>query len=166
RAVFEALQKIKEWRVAIADKTEKINNQGDQSNGHADEERGAMLPPGGEQFAETKNVPRGANSFGRSGHRWVGLLPENEIQAYAANFDEVAVVEAHGAGNGRAIDGGNLVAGAKVIAVVALIDLRGHGRFEPAPQAHRGHGRFADYGKLVGQHVFFLVDLAAEHDER
>ena len=44
-----------------------------------------------------------------------------------------------------------------IIAIVALIDLRGDLRLEPAMQTDRSHFGFADYRQLVGEHVFFLV---------
>src|SRR5215470_9680557 len=82
------------------------------------------------------------------------LLPENKIHPYAANVDEVAVVQAHGTRNRRAIHGGHFVAGADVIAVVALADLRSHLRLKPSFQTHRSHGGFADGGEFVGEDVF------------
>src|SRR5215469_11599410 len=67
------------------------------------------------------------------------LLAENEIHAHAADFDQVAVVEAYGSRNRGAVDRGHFVTGAEIIAVVALVDLCGHVRLEPALQAHGGH---------------------------
>src|ERR1700674_660945 len=93
------------------------------------------------------------------------LLAEDEVQPDAGDFDEVAVVQAHGAGDGSAVDVGNLVAGTEVVAVIALIDLRGHLRFEPALEANGGHGGFSDDRESVGQNILFLVGLAAENDK-
>src|SRR5437870_13032159 len=94
------------------------------------------------------------------------LLAEDEVQPDAGDFDEIAVVQAHGAGDGSAVDLGHLVAGTKVVAVVALIDLRGHLRFEPALKANSGHGGFSDDRESVGQDILFLVGLAVENDRR
>jgi hypothetical protein len=83
--------------------------------------------------------PRGSKDIGRGRRRSEGrwgsgceLLANNEVKANPANFDEVAVIEANGSGNGRAVDGGNSVASTKVIAVVALVDLCRHFGFEPS----------------------------------
>src|SRR5260370_23840578 len=78
------------------------------------------------------------------------LLAEDEAQPDAGDVDEIAVVQAHGAGDGSAVDGGYLIAGAEIVAVIALIDLRGHMRLEPALEANRGHRGFADDGDFVG----------------
>src|SRR5713101_9927167 len=94
------------------------------------------------------------------------LLAKDEVQPDAGDFDNIAVAEAHGAGDGRAIDTGHLVAGTEVVAVIALIDLRGHLRFEPALDANGGHRGFSDDGEFVGQDILFLVGLAVENDQR
>src|SRR5437016_759426 len=93
------------------------------------------------------------------------LLAEDEVQPDAGDFDEIAVVQAHGAGDGSAVDVGNLVAGTEVVAIIALIDLRGHLWFEPALEANGGHGGFSDDGEFVGQNILFLIGLAAENDK-
>ena len=54
------------------------------------------------------------------------LLSENKIHAHAADFNDVAVIEARRTGNGRTVHGRSFVAGADVVAIVALADLRGH----------------------------------------
>src|SRR5207248_10596884 len=54
-------------------------------------------------------------------------------------------------GDGPAIDAGHFVAGAEIVAVIELIDLRSHLWFEPALKANRGHGGFSDDRELVGQ---------------
>src|SRR5580692_4904362 len=74
------------------------------------------------------------------------LFAKNEVHAHAANFDEVAIVEADRPGNGSAIYGGNLMSGSQIVAIVALIDLCSHFRLEPATQPHSSHGRLADDG--------------------
>src|SRR5260370_37545626 len=69
------------------------------------------------------------------------VLPaEDEIQPHAGDFDDIAIVEAHGAGDGGAVDFGHLVTRAEVVAVITLIDLRRHCRLEPALQANGGQG--------------------------
>src|SRR6266699_2093403 len=63
------------------------------------------------------------------------LLAENEVQPDTRDFDEIAIVQPHGAANGPAVHARHLVAGTEIVAVVALIDLRGHPWLEPALQA-------------------------------
>src|SRR5579863_1943680 len=94
-------------------------------------------------------------------HRHDALFANDEVHAHAADFDEIAVVEANGASDGRAVHGRLLVAGAEIVAVVTLIDLRGHFWLEPAAKPNSGHGRVADDGEFVGEEIFFLIDLAA-----
>jgi len=60
------------------------------------------------------------------------LLSENEIHAHAADFNDVAIIKPRRAGNGSTVHGRSLIARADVVAVVALADLRGHLRLEPA----------------------------------
>src|SRR5258708_10502746 len=88
------------------------------------------------------------------------LLAEDEAQPDAGDFDEIAVVQAHGPGDGSAVDGGHLIAGAEIVAVIALIDLRGHMRLEPALEANRGHRGFADDGAFVGKTILLPVGPA------
>src|ERR1700730_13296329 len=76
------------------------------------------------------------------------LIPENEIHAHPANFDDIAVIEANRPGNGCPVDRGNLVARSEVIAVIALINLGGQLRLEPALEAHRSHPGLTDNGQL------------------
>src|SRR5260221_9773891 len=82
------------------------------------------------------------------------LLSENKIHAHAADFNDVAIVKPRGTGDGSTIHGRSLVARADVVAIVALTDLRGHLRLEPAGQSHGCHRRFADGGELVRKDVF------------
>ncbi len=72
------------------------------------------------------------------------LFADQEIQAHAADLNEIAIVEANGTWNGSAVDAGRLRAGAEVITVVALIDLRSDLRLEPALQPHRSHHGLAN----------------------
>src|SRR2546422_5950276 len=72
------------------------------------------------------------------------LFADLEIHLHPADFDQIAVIQAHGAGDGVAVYPGRFLARAEVISVVALINLSRHGRLEPAFQAHRGHGRTSD----------------------
>src|SRR6266853_6674293 len=91
------------------------------------------------------------------------LLAEDEVQPDAGDFNEIAVAKTKGAGNGSAVDTGHFVAGAEIVAVIALIDLRRHLRFEPALKANGGHGGFSDDCELVGQNIFLLVGLSAQN---
>src|SRR5258708_35138052 len=93
------------------------------------------------------------------------LLAEDEVQPDAGDFDEIAVVEPHGAGDGSAIDVGHLVAWTEIVTIVALIDLSGHLRLEPARESNGGHGGFSDDGEFVGKNILFLVGLAVENDK-
>src|SRR5207248_10331221 len=68
-------------------------------------------------------------------------------------------------GDGPAIDAGHFVAGAEIVAVIELIDLRSHLWFEPALKANRGHGGFSDDRELVGQNIFPLVSVSAENHQ-
>src|SRR5690242_11836978 len=63
------------------------------------------------------------------------LLAKNEVHAHAAHLNGIAVIQAHGAGNGTAVNLGDFVAWTDVVTVVALIDLRGHFGLEPSFQA-------------------------------
>ena len=89
----------------------------------------------------------------------------NEVKAKATNFDQVAIVQANGSGNWCAVDRRNAVAGAQVIAVVALIDLCRHSWLEPSAQTHRGHGRFADDRELVDEKKLFLMHPAGKNHQ-
>ena len=60
------------------------------------------------------------------------LLSENKIHAHAADFNDVAVVKPRRTGYGSTVHGRSFVARADVVAIVALTDLRGHLRLEPA----------------------------------
>src|SRR5215472_6951217 len=102
----------------------------------------------------------------RVGRALVGLLANYKIHAHATNLDQVAVVQSHRAGNGRAIYNRDFGAGAQVIAVVALVNLRSHLRLEPTAKLHRRHRGFANDRELVGKHVLLLVHSAVQHDER
>src|SRR5260370_3268215 len=67
------------------------------------------------------------------------LLAEDEVQPHAGDFDEIAVVQAHGAGDGSAIRFGCFVTWPKLVAVIALLYLRSHLRFEPSLEANVVH---------------------------
>src|SRR3954466_3614275 len=90
------------------------------------------------------------------------LLLEDEIHAQPADLDDISVVEARGSLHGFAVYDGNFISRTEVVAIVALIDLRGDLRLEPAPQTHRCHFGFADHCELIGEHIFFLTAVAAE----
>src|SRR5437016_14355166 len=68
------------------------------------------------------------------------LLAEDEVQPHAGDFDEIAVVPARGPGDGSAVAVRNLLPGTAVVAITALIALRRHLSFAPAPEANGGHG--------------------------
>src|SRR5260370_4470104 len=51
------------------------------------------------------------------------LVAEDEAQPHAGDFDEITVVQAHGAGDGIVIDVVLLCAGAKAVAVSRLLVL-------------------------------------------
>src|SRR5207247_8844232 len=93
------------------------------------------------------------------------LLAENKIQPHAGEFDEIPIAERHWTGDRPAIDAGHFVAGAEIVAVIELIDLRSHLWFEPALKANRGHGGFSDDRELVGQNIFPLVRVSAENHQ-
>src|SRR5256885_1597089 len=71
---------------------------------------------------------------------------------------------AHLAGDGSAVDFGHLVAGTEIVAVIALIDLRGHLRLEPALEANGGHRGFSNDREFVGQNILLLIGPAIESD--
>ena len=83
----------------------------------------------------------------------------------ASSTIEVAIVEANRTGDARTVDGRLHVSGAEVVAIIALIDLRGHIGLEPAAKADGGHGRLADNGDFVDEDVFLLIYFSAEDDE-
>src|SRR5712692_3776379 len=93
------------------------------------------------------------------------LFAEDKVQAHAAYFDHIAIIEAHRSLDRRAVHDGNLVARTDVKTVVALIDLCGHVRFEPTLEAHCSHCGFSDDGELARQHVFFLIGSAVQNDQ-
>src|SRR5215467_1632636 len=93
------------------------------------------------------------------------LIANNEIQANAANLDEITVIQAGQTADSDAVDHGHFVAGADVMAVVTLIDLSGHLWLEPAAKLDGSHSRLADGGELVGEDVFLGVSLASENDD-
>src|SRR5436309_14615191 len=90
------------------------------------------------------------------------LIAKNEVHAHAAHFDYIAIIQALWTRNWRRVNGGDFVAGTHKISVIALIDLRGELRLEPAFQFHRRQFRFADDRKLVGEDIFFLVGFSAD----
>src|ERR1051326_2557964 len=92
------------------------------------------------------------------------LFANDEIQANTGNFDEVAVIQFGWSRNGDAVHNRNFVAGADVIAVVALIDWRCHLRLEPAAKFDSSHCGFADGGEPVGQNIFLGVGPAGENN--
>src|SRR5258708_34966183 len=83
------------------------------------------------------------------------LFANDEIQADARDFHQVAIIQPGWTRDGNTIDNRNFIAGPDVIAIIALIDLRGHLRLEPAAQVDGGHGRFSDGCKFFGGIVFF-----------
>src|SRR5216683_4234425 len=94
------------------------------------------------------------------------LLAKYKIQAQPADFDDVTVIEARGPLNRFGVHGRGSVSRADVVAVVALINLRGDIGLEPTLQAHRGHLGFADDRQLVSDDVFPLVGVAAQNNKR
>src|SRR5208282_455996 len=92
-------------------------------------------------------------------------VAESETEFHFAEFDHVALVELGGSGDRLTIDLGHLVAGADVEAIVALADLRGDLGREPSLEADGSHGRLADHGELIREHVLVLIGFAFEYDE-
>src|SRR5258708_32160087 len=93
----------------------------------------------------------------------VGLFAEDKIQAHSADLNHVPIVETRRSLNGRAVHRWNLVARTDVKAVIALIDLRGHLRLEPALEPHGSQGGFSDDRERAGQSVFFLIGFAVKY---
>src|SRR5207253_8655254 len=89
------------------------------------------------------------------------LLSENKIHAHAADFNDVAIIEARRTGDGSTVHGRSFVARADVVAIVALADLRGHLRLEPAGQSHRCHRGFANGGEFVRKDIFLTGRFSA-----
>src|SRR5215470_2320069 len=73
-------------------------------------------------------------NLGALRRKTVQLFPDDEVQPDARDFDKVAVVELGRSWDRVAVYRRNFGAGANVVAVVALIDLRGHFRLKPALQ--------------------------------
>src|SRR6266851_3309242 len=94
------------------------------------------------------------------------LLAKYKIQTQPADFDDVAIIEARRSLNRFGVHGRRSVARPDVVAVVALINLRGDIGLEPALQAHGGHLGFADDRQLVSDDVFPLVGVAAQNNKR
>src|SRR5256885_6948373 len=94
------------------------------------------------------------------------LLPENKIHAHAADFNDVAIVKPRGTGYGSTVHGRSFVARADVVAIVALADLRGHLRLEPAGQSHRCHRGFADGGEFFRKGGFLAGRFSPQDDHR
>src|SRR5215831_14137638 len=93
------------------------------------------------------------------------LFANDEVQANAANFDEVAIIQTGWTADGHAVDKRYLVARADVVAVVALVDLRSHLRLEEAAKLDGGHGGLADGSQPVGEDVFLKVSFAGKNDD-
>src|SRR5580704_12749279 len=96
----------------------------------------------------------------------LALLAKNEVHAEAADFNYVTVVQLFGTSDGCAVHFGDFVAGTDIVAVVALVNLGGELRFEPALEVNRRHFRFADDGQLVGDDVFLLIGVVAQYNQR
>ena len=62
--------------------------------------------------------------------------------------------------NWRAVYRRHLFAGSQIVAVVSLVDLRRHLRFESAAQGHRGYRRFANDREFICQHLLLLLESA------
>src|ERR1700730_10204671 len=96
----------------------------------------------------------------------LALLAEDEIQAHAANFHLVTVLQLHRALDWHAIYRGHFITGAQIITVIVLIDLRRHFWLKPSTQAHRSQVGFSYDRQLAGQSIFLLVGFAAENPKR
>ena len=92
RVELQPLRQFGQRSLLFLKKDQVIDTEREERDAQAEKERDAVPPPRLQEFVEAEEAPPLPKPCLRSCHRVRTLLAEDEIQLYAGNFDQIAVI--------------------------------------------------------------------------